>query len=317
MQVTTRQAAEAECSLPEAFDTSIDFAWLEVTNRCNLRCGHCYTESSPTSGEKDLLTHEQYVDLIHELYTLGCRKIQFIGGEPTLNKGIPRLIDSAKDCGYDFVEVFTNLVSLPDALLAKFKERHVAVATSFYSNDRRVHDRITRQIGSFDKTVRNIRRVLSAGLALRAGVIVMEENAGHVEATWNYLRELGVPRIGSDHIRKFGRALHGEDCSMGELCGSCAGNILSIGPDGVVAPCNMSKHWAVGSVLNRTLSDIVSSDELRQVRKQIAKAVEGRVDGVHAICDPKTCNPYSACCPSTQSCFPCAPNACMPCYPKG
>jgi sulfatase maturation enzyme AslB (radical SAM superfamily) len=313
--------AEVAMHVPVSEDFSsapIDFAWLELTNRCNLQCSHCYTESSPTSGERDLLSHAQYVDLIHQLYLLGCRKIQFIGGEPTLNKGIPKLIDTAKDCGYDFVEVFTNLVSLPESLLNKFVERNIAVATSFYSHDRKVHDRITRQIGSFDKTVRNIRRVLAAGLTLRAGVITMDENVDQVESTWDYLEELGVTRIGTDHIRKFGRARDEAACSMGELCGSCAGNILSIGPDGVVAPCNMSKQWAVGSVLERTLSDIVFSDELRAVRQQIGDAVDaGKDSGIQAICDPKTCSPYNACCPSTQSCNPCAPNGCSPCFPKG
>ena len=297
---------------------SVDFAWLELTNRCNLQCGHCYTSSSPTSSERDILTHAQYVDVIHQLYLLGCRKIQFIGGEPTLNKGIPRLIDTAKDCGYDFVEVFTNLVSLPESLLKKFKERNIAVATSFYSWDRRVHDRITRQIGSFEKTVRNIKRVLDAGLTLRAGVILMEENADQLVETWQYLERLGVERIGKDNIRKFGRAQDTDSiCSMGELCGSCSGNILSIGPDGVVAPCNMSRQWSVGSVLERPLAEIVQSEELAVVRQRIGDAVRDRSPGVEAICDPKTCSPYSACCPSTQSCSPCSPNGCTPCYPKG
>jgi MoaA/NifB/PqqE/SkfB family radical SAM enzyme len=295
----------------------VDFAWLELTNRCNLQCSHCYTSSSPTSTERDVLTHAQYVDIIGQLYLLGCRKIQFIGGEPTLNKGIPRLIDAAKDCGYDFVEVFTNLVSLPDSLLKKFKDRNVAIATSFYSWDRKVHDRITRQLGSFDKTVRNIRRVLDAGLTLRAGVIVMEENSDHLKKTWELLEALGVQRIGRDNVRKFGRAQQDMDCSMGELCGSCAGNIISIGPDGVVAPCNMSRHWAVGSVLQRPLAEIVHSDELAGIRRRIGDAVRERSPAVEAICDPKTCSPYSVCCPSTQSCNPCAPNACNPCYPKG
>lgn len=304
-------------AVDQATGAPIDFAWLELTNRCNLQCGHCYTSSGPTTGERDILTHAQYVELIHQLYLLGCRKIQFIGGEPTLNKGIPRLIDAAKDCGYDFVEVFTNLVSLPDALLAKFKERHIAVATSFYSWDRKVHDRITRQIGSFEKTVRNIKRVLQAGLTLRAGIILMEDNEAQIEQTWAFLEGLGVERIGKDHVRKFGRAQDDAGCSMEELCGSCAGNILSIGPDGVVAPCNMSRHWAVGSVLEKPLADIVHSDALAEVRQRISDAVTARSPAIEAICDPKTCGPYSACCPSTQSCGPCSPNGCSPCFPKG
>lgn len=303
---------------PDAAAPPIDFAWLELTNRCNLQCSHCYTSSSPTSTDRDILSQAQYVDAIHQLYMLGCRKIQFIGGEPTLNKGIPQLIDAAKECGYDFVEVFTNLVSLPPQLLRKFTERNVAIATSFYSWDRKVHDRITRQIGSFDKTVRNIKQVLAAGLSLRVGIILMAENSDQHEQTHAFLTDLGVERIGSDRVREFGRALaDGTACSIDDLCGSCAGNILSIGPDGIVAPCNMSHHWQVGNIMETTLSDIVHSQALAEVRRQIGDAARSRPEPVHATCDPKTCLPYNSCCPTTQSCLPCAPNGCNPCYPKG
>lgn len=295
----------------------LDFVWLELTNRCNLQCVHCYAESSPTSGATDALGEQDYLNLIAQVYGLGCRKIQFIGGEPTLNASLPLLIQFARDIGFEFVEVFTNLIRLPDSLLAVFKQYDVAVATSFYSYDSQTHDRITRQVGSFRRTTANISRVLDAGLRLRAGIITMEENHADLQQTWEFLAQMGVQSIGTDHVREIGRACDSDSSSMSELCGSCAGNILTIGSDGVVAPCNMSKQWSVGSVLEQNLQDIVGSAKLSAVREQIRSAVPTSEGGVHAVCDPKTCGPYSSCCPSTQSCFPCAPNGCTPCYPKG
>jgi MoaA/NifB/PqqE/SkfB family radical SAM enzyme len=64
---------------------TLDFLWLELTNRCNLRCVHCYTESHPLSGDRDILTANDYDRLMREAYELGCRKMQFIG--PALLKG--------------------------------------------------------------------------------------------------------------------------------------------------------------------------------------------------------------------------------------
>lgn len=305
-------------ALPVASDPSpLDFVWLELTNQCNLECVHCYAESGPTAGAADRLTEADYLALIEQVHELGCRKLQFIGGEPTLNRSLPRLIRAARERGFEFIEVFTNLLHLSDELLAVFREHDVAVATSFYSHDPATHDRITGRPGSFERTTRNIARVLEAGLRLRAGIIIMDENREEVPATWDYLTALGVKRIGSDRVRGVGRAGDGHEGGMGELCGSCAGDILSIGPDGRVAPCNMSKRWSVGSVLERRLGDIVRSPRLARVRRRIRKAVGEPVEGIHAICDPKTCQPYSFCCPSTQSCNPCAPNSCIPCYPKG
>ena len=28
-------------------ESTLDFLWLELTNRCNLQCVHCYTQSPP------------------------------------------------------------------------------------------------------------------------------------------------------------------------------------------------------------------------------------------------------------------------------
>ncbi len=298
--------------------SNLEFVWLELTNRCNLRCSHCYTESSPTSGHKDLLTEGNYLDLLDQVYDLGCRKIQFIGGEPTLNRSLTTLLQAAYEKQFEFVEVFTNLTRLSDDLLSAFQLFRVSIATSFYSHNAAIHDQITCQVGSFNLTVRNIRRVISSKLPLRVGVIIMEQNQDELSETWSFLRDLGVENIGSDYVRKFGRGALNQTCEMGELCGSCAGNILSISPDGLVAPCNMSRFWPVGSVLDEPLAEIASSPRLAALRRQIAKEVaDTRGLKAETICNPKTCAPYSGCCPSTQACYPCAPNACNPCRPKG
>ena len=296
--------------------SNLEFVWLELTNRCNLQCIHCYAESSPHSGKNDILTEQNYLDLIRQIHDLGCSNVQFIGGEPTLNRSLPRLIEETSYYKFDFVEVFTNLINLPEDLLQTFVKFNIAVATSFYSYNEKIHDAITTRQGSFKHTVANIKRVLKAGLRLRAGIIVMSQNENQLEETWHFLENLGIKHIGTDHIRNVGRANESGVCNMDELCGSCSENILSIGPDGLVAPCNMSKNWSVGSVLLSNLDEIVVSEKLLNVRQQIKDHV--RIQGApHAICNPKTCPPYPSCCPSTQICNPCAPNGCSPCYPKG
>src|SRR6185369_3920546 len=200
--------------------STLDFVWLELTNRCNLQCVHCYAESGPTAGDKDLLSEQNYLDLIEQVYDLGCRKIQFIGGEPTLNRSLPVLIEAAYDRGFEFIEVFTNLTRLTDTLVEVFCRFHVAVATSFYSHNPRTHETITGQRGSFELTTRNMRKILDAGLTLRAGIIEMDQNREDLVETWTFLERMGIKNIGRDYLRAIGRA-DGSACSgMEELCGS-------------------------------------------------------------------------------------------------
>jgi uncharacterized radical SAM superfamily Fe-S cluster-containing enzyme len=74
----------------ETSSHQIEFLWLELTNRCNLRCVHCYADSGPHGYKLDRLVADDYRRLIDEARELGCDQVQFIGGEPTLDK--PRLV---------------------------------------------------------------------------------------------------------------------------------------------------------------------------------------------------------------------------------
>lgn len=290
----------------------LDFLWIELTNQCNLQCSHCYSESGPHEPKHGALAYRDYERIITEAYDTGCRKVQFIGGEPTLNQDLSALIAYASGMGYEFIEVFTNLNRLPDDLLSCFKLHGVHVATSVYGPDATVHDGITGVSGSFDRTIRNIRMILSEGLTVRAGFIEMEQNAGLYNKTREFLNRIGVESVGTDHMRRFGRGSGCEKAELGELCGECGKDTLCVAPDGQVSPCIMSKAWPVGSVTASSIADIVSSGILAGVRSDIRDATTGK----QAICDPKTCNPYDHCQPKWGG-GPCEPTGCTPCYPKG
>lgn len=63
----------------------LQFAWLELTNRCNLHCIHCYSDSGSTQLlEKGALSREHFRRLISELAQLGCSKVQLTEGEALL-----------------------------------------------------------------------------------------------------------------------------------------------------------------------------------------------------------------------------------------
>lgn len=280
----------------------LDFVWLELTNRCNLQCVHCYADSGPGAGSTDVLTEDDYLGLIDQIYDLGCRKIQFIGGEPTLNRSLPKLIEAASLKGFEFIEIFTNLIHLSEDLLKVFCGFQVAVATSFYSYNPNTHDTITNRPGSFQLTVQNIKRIMNAGLSLRAGIVEMDQNKDDVIKTTEFLKNLGIKNVGRDRLRAFGRAEKADCSGLSELCGNCAGSILSIGPDGIVSPCIMSKQWPVGSIFEAPLADIASSDELTTIRKNIQFATCSVEMGG---CNPDRQHP---CSPDRQSCNPCNPN---------
>lgn len=285
---------------------NLNFAFLELTNTCNLECVHCYTNSSPKVVDKARLSLDEYKIILGDIYDQGCLSIQFIGGEPTLNKMLPDLILLSKNIGFETIEVYTNLINLPDKLLNVFVENDIQVATSIYSHDAVSHDLVTTRPGSWKKTIRNLNRILEAGLSIRVSVVEIDSvNGNSSEATIKWLESLGIENIGFDKLRKFGRGANDECCEQSELCGECSRSTICIGPDGVTYPCIMSKAWPVGSVREQSFGEIMSSERLKDVRQSIYEQTLAKKSYSMGGCNPDRPHP---CNPDNNPCNPCNPN---------
>jgi MoaA/NifB/PqqE/SkfB family radical SAM enzyme len=254
---------------------TLDFLWLELTNRCNLRCVHCYTESHPHSGDRDVLTAQDYDRLVREAYDLGCRKLQFIGGEPQLNRDFQTLLVTANGIGFEFIEVFSNLTQLKEETLCYAADNGIRFATSVYSDEPEAHDAVTRVKSSHARTIRNLKRLIDKGIETRAATIVINQNQAQVKRTKRFLSKLGVTYVGSAEVREFGR---GEDilarpARLEGLCGHCWRGKLCVAPDGEAYPCVLARHWPVGNVLQMSLSEIVAGRQLQDMRQAIFNIV--------------------------------------------
>lgn len=261
----------------------LDFLWLEITRGCNLTCAHCYAGSAPHLPITATMGFEDWCRAMDEARSLGCRRLQFVGGEPTIHPDLGRLIAYARRAGFRHCEVFTNATRLGEELLAQFRRLGVRVAVSFYSADPEVHDRITGQPGSFERTVDGIRQLVRRRIRLRAGVILMQTNASGLRQTKRFLRRLGVSSIAADRVRGVGRGerLVPGARPMAELCGYCWNGKLCIDPDGDAYPCVFSRFARVGNVLSDGMNGIVNGIRLHAFRRAayLGEQGGGQVDG--------------------------------------
>jgi MoaA/NifB/PqqE/SkfB family radical SAM enzyme len=316
---------------------SLDFLWLELTPRCNLQCSHCYADAGPTQSLPVLqtLSYENWVDVLRQACDLGCRSVQFTGGEPSLCTDLPALLREARTIGFQSVEVFTNGTHLSRRLRHALVKEGVDLAFSVYGSRREAHDSITGKPGSFAHTLRSIRWALKAGLGVRAGVIEMPSNAADIPATKALLSGLGVHSICVDGVRGVGRSnsharLRGR-ALLGELCGECWRGKLAVHPDGNVSPCIFSRFRRVGHV-SQSLASILNSERLHRFRREVRKmSTPTRKTGptkrpcaplAEIVCAPlakKLCAPLKTpCAPLKKPCVPlktpCAPLK-TPCAP--
>lgn len=319
----------------------LDFLWLELTEKCNLRCQHCYVSSSPDLPLHGNLQHQDWLAAIREAASLGCKSLQFIGGEPLLYPKIDELIDEA--CGLDFnlIEIYTNGTPITRSRAEYFSKAGIRIACSFYSADAVTHDAVTQKAGSFTQTVAALQHLRAAGVSLRIGFIEMEVNKGHFGAAVEFLHGLGITNIRKDSIRGFGR---GEEQVVRHvtnknkfdgLCGQCSKDRLCLTSSGAVSPCPMSRDFVVGNYLDSNLHGVLAAAALstfqNDMNREFGDPRSGRVvnhcvpkgpapedvppcrpgDVPCMVCGPGNCNPDFACDPDGV-CPICFPGLCIP-----
>ena len=70
---------------------------IELTNRCNLRCQHCFDERHAATGDLSLEIIEK---VLQEGKSCGIDHLAFTGGEPTIHRQFPEIIRRVCDAGY-------------------------------------------------------------------------------------------------------------------------------------------------------------------------------------------------------------------------
>jgi MoaA/NifB/PqqE/SkfB family radical SAM enzyme len=297
---------DSPCELPHR---SLDFIWLEITSRCNLKCSHCYADSGPNAQTLEIV---DWMSVLQQASEIGCRNVQFIGGEPCTHPKLIEYIEAAARTNFEIIEVYTNLTIISDDLLDAFARHGVRIATSFYNSDFSVHDSVTGVRGSFNRTTSGMRQILNARIPLRVGLIDMgtrRDTGGAVEL----LETMGVDRqqIRVDHIRPVGRG-NRETCKpelRDTLCGECWKGKLAIVPTGDAFPCVFARSVAVGNALRQELQQIVCSEALASFRTSCRNWFpQSRQCGPNCQPDlgppPRPCAPSGGC---TPGCGPCAP----------
>jgi radical SAM protein with 4Fe4S-binding SPASM domain len=260
----------------------LDFIWLELREDCNLRCLHCYSESTAQEfkpGER--LTFDDWKRLIKEAYDMECRQLQFIGGEPFLfGEKLFDLAAYARELGYEILEIFSNLTILKDRWLDLIEKYNIKIATSLYSKRPEIHDRITTRKGSFKRMMKAVRKLKERNIPIRYGVTVMKHNQDYAEETMEFLKELGEENPGFDVARPCGRAndedlvpnkyqkwrlrdkaqffqVDKEEFLKRYRGNSCWQGKISVSSTGDVMPCIMQRDDPAGNVKDMSLREII------------------------------------------------------------
>lgn len=172
------------------------FQW-HITEKCNLRCTHCYHDSYASSGELSL---EQLTEVFRKteeaISSWGLTaSFSLTGGEPFLRSedlySVMSLMDKSDSVGYYDILTNGSLISKKDVVRLKDAVKLRRIQLSLESHQKNENDQI-RGEGSFEKTLACISLLKSAGLEVAVMTTISRRNMNSINELINLLTELNV-----------------------------------------------------------------------------------------------------------------------------
>lgn len=157
------------------------FLFLYITEKCQLRCAHCYMG--------DRLDHERAMplplveEILQALRIVSHQyKVYLLGGEPTTHPQFSEILDACKAAGYKVVVTSNGLI--PERTWREIRPGRIdSLSFSLDGGTQAVHEAM-RGRNTFPPLLASLKRGVAAGLQTRAIYTVTTENESDV---WNAL----------------------------------------------------------------------------------------------------------------------------------
>ncbi|MFO0752166.1 MAG: radical SAM protein [Thermodesulfovibrionales bacterium] len=237
---------------------SLRYLELQITERCTLRCRHCYL--GETEGRE--LPTDEIEAVLHEFEEMQGLRLLITGGEPLLHHdfdAVNRLLPA-----YSFRKVlFTNGMLLHDGVLQTLNVDEIQFSIDGMEQG---HDAL-RGAGSYRALLGRVESALQAGWDVSVATMVHRENLGEFEEMSFLFRRMGIKdwtvdvpspsgRMAENPLLQvppekagrflaygFGGGMHGG--GEGFACGLHLAAVLA---NGAVAKCAFYAHAPSGSI---------------------------------------------------------------------
>jgi MoaA/NifB/PqqE/SkfB family radical SAM enzyme len=245
------------------FIRSARIVQIHPTRRCNLRCLHCYSDSSPEATDE--LPPELVTRVLGEAAMLGYRVASVSGGEPFMYQPLPRLLTAAKASGMRTQLVSNGLAITPSRLKAVTGLLDLlAVSIDGAPDD---HDRMRAQAGAFRRLGDRLALVRDSGIPLGLVFTLTMWNVHQIEWAVEFALASGARLLQIHPLEATGRAIGLADDVPDEVEASAA-----------LVEC-LRLQRAVGCKLTIQV-DVATSGGLRQIMAGTEQPTPPRISDV-------------------------------------
>ncbi len=256
--------------MTDRYGRTIDYLRVSVTDRCNFRCVYCMPpDGIPSVSHDDILRYEELLRIIRLFAELGIKHIRLTGGEPTVRRGLVKLIREIHDMpGIETISMTTNGLLLPD-MLADLKDAGLtSVNISLDTLKEERFDEITRTTGNLPKVLEAIGLSEEAGFSTKVNCVAMrgvnDDELADI-ASLAKDRDIGVRFIEYMPIGKhdYEQAIYKDELLSAmshSFCETC--NRVRMTPEGFLKLC---LQYDVGVNLRSPVRQDLTDDQIKQL----------------------------------------------------
>lgn len=170
---------------------------IELTNNCNLSCGHCFDERHAATGDLPLAVLEK---VLQDGKSCGIDQLSFTGGEPTIHHRFRDIIDRVSEAGYPFGFV-SNGTTFPKIYSLLDKHRHSFLGVTFSLDGAReeTHDRL-RGKGSYRRVMRAASICVLKELPFTFNMVLTADNRSEASEMVCLAERLGSAGVRFGHL---------------------------------------------------------------------------------------------------------------------
>lgn len=257
---------------------SLRYLLLNITNKCNLKCKHCYINDT----EKLEIDIDLFERAISQFEEMGGLSIMISGGEPLIHSRYWELMELLSS--YELRVILLSNGTLIDKKTA-LKLSHYVHEVQVSIDGIHSHD-LLRSKGSFDRSMKGISNLIECGIPVSIATMIHKFNTDEFNEMNTLFSEMGVISWSVDvpcvvgklrenmdfvldlkeaaKFLKFGFGAGAHESTGNYTCGS---HLCSVAPDGSVSKCGFFENEPTGN-----------AHDLRSAWKNICKSSLWKLD---------------------------------------
>lgn len=288
-------------------------ASLELTNRCNERCGHCYIPEFRDDPRR-ILTQENWFHILEELRGAGTLFLILMGGEAMLNPHFWAILEKSSELHFHTSMISNGLKIQKIETAQKLKDLGLKNLTiSLYSLTPEIHDKMTKVKGSHQKTMTAIDLARAVGLEVTLNALLTKDNIDGIfeledwaleknlslktdamitpkldggleptelRASYEQLKnyyEVKIKKWPNARPKSSGESFSSYTCNAGK--GKCA-----VTAYGELLPC-IEVREPLGNLLEKPFTDLWFGEKVQKWRHLKWKDIEGVDEKTISFCD--------------------------------